>query len=225
MNDEANELISEFVAAGGRLEDWRPAYSIAPTDPAPIVRERERDGGVERELELASWGLRPGWARPGTAPINARLETLASNRMFLGAFERARCLVPMRGYFEWEKRPDGKQPYFLHGDGLLAAAGLYAVRKEADGWAVSFTVVTREATDASGEVHERMPAFVAPEFWEAWLSPERPRAPEELLALLDATSREVASTLTAYPVSRRVNSVRTADPSDPALIEPVRLPE
>lgn len=225
MDDEADELIAEFVAAGGRLEDWRPAYSIAPTDTAPIVRERERDGSIERELGPASWGLRPAWAKGKVAPINARLETLATNGMFKGAFARSRCLVPMRGYFEWVAEPDGKQPYFLHGDGLLAAAGLYAMRKEGDAWVTSFTVVTREARDASGEVHERMPAFVERELWEAWLDPGHlgpghAGAPDELLTLLTSTSGEVASTLVAHPVSRRINNVRTADPTDATLIAP-----
>ncbi|PPG71177.1 hypothetical protein C5C31_03295 [Rathayibacter rathayi] len=61
MDAETDELIREFVAAGGHAEDWAPDYSVAPTDIAPIVRERVHDGERERELEFASWGFtRPG---------------------------------------------------------------------------------------------------------------------------------------------------------------------
>lgn len=63
----------------------------------------------------------------------------------------------MRGYFEWTGEKGDKTPHFLHSDGLLSAAGL-----------------TREARDASGEVHDRMPAFLTPDTWDAWLTPEKP---------------------------------------------------
>lgn len=47
-----DELIQEFVAHGGEPQDWwktwARSYSIAPTDPAPIVRDR----GEGRILEL-----------------------------------------------------------------------------------------------------------------------------------------------------------------------------
>ena len=42
----------------------------------------------------------------------------------------------------------------------------------------------------------------------------------------DAGDRRSAATITTYPVSQRVNSVRgknAGDPSDPTLIEPVTI--
>ncbi|WP_082544095.1 SOS response-associated peptidase family protein [Sanguibacter sp. Leaf3] len=54
------------------------------------------------------------------------------------------------------------QPHCIHGPGPLAADGLYAARKdEASGeLALTYTIITREARDASGEVHDRMPTFL-----------------------------------------------------------------
>ncbi|QHC59981.1 SOS response-associated peptidase [Rathayibacter sp. VKM Ac-2760] len=224
MDSETDALIAEFVAAGGRVADWAPDFSVAPTDAAPIVREHRHDEAVERELELASWGFRPSWAKgKGPSPINARLETVASNGLFRGAFAKQRAIVPMRGYYEWEARADGKQPWFLHGEEpILAAAGLYTARKEGEEWRVSFTIITREARDASGEVHDRMPVFLTPDVRDAWLSPEPLASAEEMLATLDRASVAVASTITAYPVDRRVNNARTVDRHDPGLLDPVR---
>ncbi|TFD05139.1 hypothetical protein E3T25_04325 [Cryobacterium sandaracinum] len=83
----ADELLSVFDATGDNATDWQPSYSVAPTDPAPIVGEWNHDETVQRDLDLASWGLKPGWAKPGgPAPINARLESVASNGMFRSAF-------------------------------------------------------------------------------------------------------------------------------------------
>jgi putative SOS response-associated peptidase YedK len=223
MNKEADDLIAAFVAEGGNARDWVPVYSIAPTDPAPIVRERMHDGTVTRNVDLASWGLKPPWSKPGgPAPINARLESVASNGMFRGAFAGQRCIVPMNGYYEWQARPDGKQPYFLHADAdLLAAAGLYSARKEGDDWSITFTVITREARDASGEVHDRMPVFLPPDVWDDWLRPDKITAPDEALGMLDRASTSVASSIRSHPVDRAVNNVRTVDREDPRVIAPV----
>jgi putative SOS response-associated peptidase YedK len=225
MDSETDALIAEFVAAGGRAADWAPDFSVAPTDAAPIVREHRHEEALEREIELASWGFRPSWAKgKGPSPINARLETVASNGLFRGAFAKQRAIVPMRGYYEWEARADGKQPWFLHGEEpILAAAGLYTARKEGEEWRVSFTIITREARDASGEVHDRMPVFLTPDVRDAWLAPEPLDSSEEMLATLDRASVAMASTITAYPVDRRVNNSRTVDRRDPSLLEPVEL--
>jgi len=225
MNKETDDLISEFVAAGGDVQDWRPVYSIAPTDPAPIVRERTRGDETLRSVDVASWGLRPGWAKPGgPSPINARLESVATNGMFRGAFASQRCIVPMLGYYEWAKVSDGKQPYFLRTDAdVLAAAGLYSARKEGDSWALSFTIITREARDASGDVHDRMPVFLTEDVRDAWLAPARITDTAEILATLDRSSVAVAATVTGYPVDRRVNSVQRVDPLDATLVDPITL--
>lgn len=228
MSAETDELISEFVARGGRLEDWRPSYNVAPTEVTPIVRERLIDGELVRQLDTAGWGLKPSWAKPGgPAPINARLESVATNGLFRNAFAQRRCIVPMNGYYEWEATPTGKQPHYIHApESILAAAGLYEVRKEGEEWSVSFTIITREAADASGEVHDRMPVFLTPDTWESWVEPlklEKPDEKEEVLAMLDRSSLAVASTITTYPVSKRVNNVRdtTVAKDDATLIEPI----
>lgn len=68
-----------------------------------------------------------------------------------------------------------------------------------------------------------MPVFLTPAAWDTWLAPEKVGKDEvgDLLDLLDAESRTVASTLRTRPVSRAVNNVRTLDRHDPRLIEPI----
>lgn len=224
-------LLRAYLATSqDRAAEWDPVYSIAPRTKAPVVREFVDDKGeLHRSLELARWGLHPSWAKDkGPRPINARLETIATNGMFRGPFSSARAVVPMTGYYEWVEADDGgKDPYFIHHpDGqLLHAAGLTAARKDesSDGWNVTFTIVTREARDAGGEVHDRMPVFLTEDILGEWLSPGKLEAEKKdpLLAQLDEVSTSVASQLVTRRVDRQVNNVRTLDHTDPSLIAPL----
>lgn len=232
MDEKTNDLIEQFVLDGNDFRDWVPSFSVAPTDVIPVVRERRSSstGEISRRVAPAVWDFRPSFVKEPKRPqFNARIETVATSGMWKGALAANRCIVPMRGYYEWvEREVDGKKvkfPYFIHGPGpLLAAAGLATARKVGDEWEVSAAIITREARDASGEVHDRMPAFLEPAMYDRWLDSEKitdDAQRDDLLAMLDSVSTEVASTITTYEVDRRVNNSRTADPQDPSLIEPL----
>ncbi|MAO80486.1 MAG: DUF159 family protein [Nocardioides sp.] len=234
LSKETDELIAEFVAAGGRPEDWRPAWSIAPTNNVPIVRDAVSDTGeIQRELTMARWD----WPKPANRPsgppiINARIEKLPTG-FWVGAFSNSRCIVPMApGYLEWTGERGDKQPHLIYGDGILAAAGLTWTAEIAGERQRIFVVVTREARDASGEIHDRMPAFLTRDLWDDWLNPasltvdgdtlasKRNRA--ELLDELDASSSVIAATMRTHLVDRRLNNTRTVDRYDPTLLAPLQ---
>ena len=80
-----------------------PRFNVAPTQAAPIVHT---NGESQRGMTMALWGLKPAWVdRPG--PINARAETVATNGMFKAAFVSRRCVVPVSGFYEWQKVGNG----------------------------------------------------------------------------------------------------------------------
>ena len=84
-----------------------PTYNGAPTDSLPVVR-LDRQG--RRSLDLLRWGLIPYWAtdpKIGGRCISAMCETIATKPAFRDAFRRRRCLVPVDGSYEWQKRPVG----------------------------------------------------------------------------------------------------------------------
>jgi putative SOS response-associated peptidase YedK len=61
--------------------EFVPRYNIAPTQKAPVVRER--DG--KRELAMLRWGLIPYWSKDAKIAyktINARAETVATAPSF-----------------------------------------------------------------------------------------------------------------------------------------------
>ena len=65
-----------------------------------------------------------------------------------------------------------------------------------------------------GHIHDRMPLFLEPDAFDAWLDPA-PKPPEQLLELLIPAA---PGRLDAYPVSTEVNNVAN---NGPDLIKPL----
>lgn len=193
---DARALARELGAELDRLRAaaYRPRYNAAPTDLHWAVRLA---GG--RRLLLPA---RFGFARAGRPPlVNARSETAAHLPAFRTAFRDGRCLVPVDGFFEWLQEGGRKRPRWLHrpGGGLLLLAGLCREREGE----LSFVILTTEASPDVRGLHGRMPAILAPEDAQAWLSRGDP-------ALLRPAPE---GTLAAREVSPRVNSVAHDDPA------------
>jgi hypothetical protein len=45
--------------------------------------------------------------------LNARAETIAEKPMFREAFKYRRAVIPASGWYEWQDREDGKQPWYF----------------------------------------------------------------------------------------------------------------
>jgi putative SOS response-associated peptidase YedK len=194
-----------------------PRYNAAPTDSLAVVRFNPQTR--QRSLDLLRWGLVPLWAKdPSFGPkcINARSETIATNKIFREAFERRRCLVPADAFYEWRKITSGKPaPYAVAPrEGMFAFAGLWERWRNPDGSILrSFTIVTGPANPLCRPIHDRMPVILPPEAWPLWLG-EAEAAPHQLLALLRACPEEW---LRVYPVGPAVGNVRN---DEPGLLEP-----
>ena len=77
-----------------------------------------------------------------------------------------------------------------------------------EGRLLSFTVITTEATDDVGRIHDRMPMLVEPETFGAWLDPAL-TDPDEVRSLLRPAA---AGRLESFPVSTAVNKVANNGP-------------
>jgi putative SOS response-associated peptidase YedK len=215
------DLVEEFEVERVEIRE-RPEqdWNVAPTKPVPaIITRRERgappDAPAARQLRTVRWGLIPSWAKDakiGSRLINARVETAGEKPAFRKALASRRCLLPADGYYEWYTQDDGtKQPYFiLRSDGRsLAMAGLYELWRDPtadaeDAWVWSCTVLTTEAVDDLGRIHDRMPMMVEPHAWRAWLDPTATDVDAARALLVPAAP----GLLDAYPVSTRVNNVK-----------------
>lgn len=210
----ARDLAGAFAVEELPEQVLPPSWNVAPTDPVHAVLER--DG--TRQLRVLRWGLVPSWAKDvkGAARlINARRETVTSKPAFRAAYARRRCLLPADGYYEWQVDGTRRQPFFLTSrDGApLAMAGLYEVWSPPDGerlWTAA--VITTDAADDTGHLHDRTPLLVPREDWARWLDPFVEDPGEHLLV------PAVDGALDAWPVSPAVGNVRN---DGPELVQPL----
>jgi putative SOS response-associated peptidase YedK len=231
------ELLEEFEIERDRVADGPdpepdPDYNVAPTKRVYAVMER-RPGDNEppgRELRVVRWGLVPSWAKDASGAgrlINARAETVAVKPAFRRAFVRRRCILPADGYYEWqavaEQGKQRKQPYYIYRNdgGALAFAGVYELwRNEAlpadheRAWLWTAAIITTQATDDVGQIHDRMPMVITRDHWADWLDPDNSEPGQLQATMLPA----MAGGLTSHPVSTAVNFVRN---NGPELILPL----
>lgn len=196
---------------------WKPGFNIAPTMPVPVLRKC--DSG-KLEVTTARWGLVPGWWRkenPPTLTFNARSEEAASKPVWRDSFRRMRCLMPARGWYEWNEHeplpaPRGRttnQPYFFHcpNTPVIAFAGLWSMwSRPGHADVLSCALLSKRAAPAIAGIHHRMPVVLKPEHQNAWLDSATP--PDALPQILSDARED----LEAYPVSTRVNNIRNDSP-------------
>jgi putative SOS response-associated peptidase YedK len=193
---------------------FEASYNITPGSVVPVITRETLAGAPARNrATLMKWGLVPFWAKDaqiGYRTINARAEGIAERPTFRKPIRTQRCLVPVDGFYEWQKTSRvgkaDKVPHFIHlaGAETFAFAGLYDYWRDAEGRPLAtFTIVTTGPNELMASIHNRMPVILSREDERAWLDPATPF--DHVLALLRPYPAE---RMHAYPVSTLVNNPR-----------------
>jgi len=212
-------IVDGLKVVDSRYANMPPRYNGAPSQDMLVIRQNHETG--ERSLDPLKWGLIPYWCKDpngGRKPINAKAETVATLPTFRDAYRKRRCIVPVDGFYEWKaiRGQKAKQPYAIAmKDGSpFGIAGLWENWKDpATGeWIRTFAVVTTDANELVADIHNRMPAILAPDDYDRWLSEEPD--PRDLLRPFPADLMRM------WPISTRVNKPEN---DDATIIEPVEL--
>lgn len=165
--------LAEQLGADWRCPEAPERYEVAPTNHARVI---VREGGT-RYVDTYHWGLIVPWAEAKglkQRPFNARADGVASKPFFRSAFGARRCLVPVRGFWEWQGPKGAKiRTWITSPDGSpLVFAGLWEEWRPADAEPVrSFTIITTEPSEIMAGIHDRMPAILTGDERAAWLDP------------------------------------------------------
>ncbi|MDO5662629.1 MAG: SOS response-associated peptidase [Brachybacterium sp.] len=230
---EIDPLIDDLDAVDLTDPRLRQRWNVPPTAPIYVVTESvDGDTGeVLRALRVARWGLLPPFAKDlafSSRTFNARRETLAQKPSFRGSLARYRAIVPMAGYYEWQRDPSGsstKQPYFItpkDGSPLLMAALVSWWKGDGtndgpaatdDGaWLLTATIITREAAGDLARIHDRTPVMLRRSEVDAWLDPGMDDKDAAEAWVKDDAHLLDDGALEVRPVDPAVGSVRNEGP-------------
>jgi putative SOS response-associated peptidase YedK len=212
------EQLQQHCPSNKAFSEFTPSFNVAPTQEILAIIKQE---GLN-VLEKLPWGLVPHWAKDistGYKMINARVETVSSKPSFREAFKKRRCLIPVDGFYEWKGEKGNKQPFFitLPDEKPFAFAGLWESwwDKENQGEPYrSCTIITRNASPCLKDIHNRMPAVLPPDTYEAWLDSDN----QDTKALQEILTEKTVKEFKVMPVSKQVNSVRVNEPSNIAPV-------
>jgi putative SOS response-associated peptidase YedK len=220
-----------FVQALSGGADFDPAVPVALREALATLPDRYNISirglaGVlfiqdERwKLAEMAWGLVPSWEKePSTrySTQTARLERARASRLYRSAWASRRCLVPLNGYYKWDRESSPRQPWYIQAASgqPLFAAGLWSLWGEAEGGLLSFSVLTHPNPAIPPPLVPDGPRFVPPAGLAEWIHADPSKAMRWLL-------RQPQPALEAYAVSRRVANRKLDDYS---LLEPLQATE
>jgi putative SOS response-associated peptidase YedK len=184
--------------------------------------------GDPATVRLLKWGLIPSWVKTDAdaeeirlKTFNARAESIDRKPSFSSPFKSKRCLIPVRGFYEWQHTANGKIPWYIYSadNEIISLAGLYSewVQSSTGELWSTFTVITTDANKMMSEIHNskrRMPVILSGEHEKKWIDLSLPSS--EALNLLMPSQEGF---LTAHTISPLINN-RSANRNTPDIIKP-----
>jgi putative SOS response-associated peptidase YedK len=186
--------------------------------------------GKTDKFQLLRWGLIPSWVKTiddagkiRYKTFNARSESIEEKPSFSGAFRSRRCLIPVKGFFEWQHLENKKIPWYIHhtGDEILSFAGLWDVWVESRTGEIynTFSLITTEANDLMAKIHnskKRMPVILNGASELKWLDISIGK--QEAHDILKPCPSDM---LKAHTISPLIND-KLANRNTPELIKPYK---
>ncbi|MGC1389924.1 MAG: SOS response-associated peptidase [Bacteroidales bacterium] len=180
------------------------------------------------EILLLKWGLIPAWTKSideaniiRFKTFNARSESIATKPSFSTSFRSKRCIIPVKGFYEWQHIGNEKIPWYIyHSENeVLSIAGIYDNWIEDNTGEVfsTFSIVTTIANDLMAHIHnsgKRMPVILDKSSEKKWIDLSVSEA--DTVKMLQPSPSEI---LKAHTVSPLINA-RTMDRNTPEVIRP-----
>jgi putative SOS response-associated peptidase YedK len=223
------ELENRYGATLIDPDKYRPSYYYhafgLPSLPAICSEDPS-------SIKLLKWGLIPSWTKGidqaniiRYKTFNARSESIDTKPSFSSSFSSKRCIIPVKGFFEWQHVGNEKIPWYIYQseNEVLSIAGIYDDWIENNTGEVfsTFSIITTEANDLMARIHnsgKRMPVILNNSSETRWLDLSVSKT--EALNLLTPCHSDI---LKAHTISPLINS-RSSDRNTPELIQPYNYP-
>ena len=158
VDDETAREIEKLVRDLDRKLQIERTGDVFPSQKATIIKGQEHHLATEQ----MRWGF-PGFEN-GKLLINARAESALERRTSQDSVQHRRCIIPSRGFYEWNKSKE-KFTFERTDAPALFMAGCYNRYEDEE----RFVILTTEANSSVTPIHNRMPLILEPEELEDWV--------------------------------------------------------
>lgn len=162
VDDETAREIEKLVRDLDRRLKMERTGDVFPSQNAMILKGE----GNHLAAEQMRWGF-PGFEK-GKLLINARAETALERPTFRESVQDRRCIIPARGFYEWNKSKE-KFIFERKDEPVLFMAGCYNRYEGQE----RFVILTTDANPSVASVHNRMPLILEPEELKDWVLDEQ----------------------------------------------------
>jgi putative SOS response-associated peptidase YedK len=153
--ETAEELQKIVVNIDKKINPGKYLGDIVPSVSAPVITNQ----GNELTLDELSWGFKNSYKN--SLIINARAETVSEKRTFRDCLALRRCIIPAKGFYEWD-RSKNKFTFTHRNKSIMLMAGLYNEENK-------FVIITTKANSSMEKIHDRMPLVLTSESIRTWL--------------------------------------------------------
>ena len=158
VDDETAREIEKLVRDLDRRLKMERTGDVFPSQNAMILKGE----GNHLAAEQMRWGF-PGFEK-GKLLINARAESALERPTFRESVQDRRCIIPARGFYEWNKSKE-KFIFERKETPVLFMAGCYNWYEGQE----RFVILTTDANSSVASVHNRMPLILEPEELKDWV--------------------------------------------------------
>ncbi|MEI8279802.1 MAG: SOS response-associated peptidase [Bacteroidota bacterium] len=220
--EEIKEYYNRYLDNAIRNDEWNEYFykmSGFAFAKIPVLTTENPD-----KVQGYYWGLIPKWCKDEaqakemrTNTLNAKSETVFEKPSFRASIGSKRCLIFVKGFYEWRDYEKKKYPYYIHlkNEPVFAFGGIYEtwVNKETGEVYNTVSIITTEANPLMAQIHNskmRMPLIISGEDAGRWIDPALSKEEiQDLMKPYDEHQME-AHTISKLITSRKENPNQAA---------------
>ncbi|NSW46168.1 MAG: SOS response-associated peptidase [Bacteroidales bacterium] len=176
-------------------------------------------------IVMSSWGLIPSWAKNAndirSKTLNAMGETIFEKPSFRDAIKKQRCVLGVRGFYEWRFYNGKKYPYFIehieHKYLHLGCIYNESIDYQTGEKKHSFSIITTPANRLMEKIHnqkKRMPLILPEQHLYSWLDENTSK--QHIENLIKPINEGILHAYTVAPVVSSIKENRNI----PTVLEP-----
>ena len=217
--EEINDFIDLELDNAIRNDEWDEYYHRMPGftfSRVPVLTAENPE-----KVQTFNWGIIPKWCKDEaqakemrTNTLNAKSETIFEKPSFRGSIGKKRCLLFVKGFYEWRDYNKKKYPYYIHlkNHPVFTFGGIYEswINKDTGEIINTTSIITTEANPLMAEIHNskmRMPLILTGEEMHKWIDPSINKE-----AIMDLMKPFDENQMAAHTISKLITS-RTENPN------------